>query len=124
MDNTLTLRSTTRWDGQTRMAGTVLRVPQDVDITSARRWINKGIATIGGEYIGNQTAVAAPTEIPFREIEAQFEDAKALAMEELMQNNKQKLIDICTQELVMIDPRQKKEDIAKAIWENRQSQED
>jgi len=112
-DNTVTIVSPTRWDGKHRTHGTVLRVPEDVDLKTARRWITKKIAVIGGEWTPEEQD--APADEPFKELEDDLNDETEQEVEALMQRTKADLLDIAKGRLIEVPSSATKEDVARLL---------
>lgn len=116
MLSTLTLRSTTRFKGETVSHGTVLRVPQDVDLVTARRWVGNGIATVGGEYAASGAAKDRE-EVPFEELEKELQKEQDERIGQLATRSKEALLDMCRSRLIDVSPRTNKEELARILVE-------
>lgn len=118
--HTLTMSSPTRWRGRHARPGAVLRVPQDVPLDVAKRWVRNGIAQPGGEYTpppGQEFDPDGEVEEPFAELEEQMRSAQQVKIDELMKRSKEALLEIARSRLIDVDPKSNKEEVARRIVE-------
>ena len=115
MDNTCTIRSGTRWDGRAAPKGTVFRIPEDVDIETARRWLTKGIAIVGGEWVSPSGTAGEPQA--FGELEKDLDDEKEQQIETLSKRSKDDLLGMAKARLIELDSKATKEEIARILVE-------
>ena len=118
MDKTVTIITPTHWDGKHVPHGTVFRIPEDIDLKTGRRWVQKGIAEIGGEWVPSKTS--APN-IPFQELEGELDEEAEERIVELSKRSKEALLEIAAGRLLDVNPKSTKEEIARILVETPES---
>ncbi len=112
MDNTVTVICRTRWEGEPVPPGKVFRVPEDITIDTARRWVTKHIAEIGGEWVPNQRSVPA---VPFKDLEEDLDEEMEDRIDALTDRSKDDLLDMAKSRLIDVPAKATKAAIARLL---------